>query len=125
MTATRAILFVSLMILASTSTTGAGERLHIRVSPAVAFAPANLVVRTIVERNSANRSMQVVAESPTFYRSSEIPLEGDNGPRVSTVEFASVPSGSYDVTAILLDGDGHPLAEVSRQVNVISNGGGE
>ena len=124
MSATRAIFFVSLMILASNST-GAGERLHIRVSPTVAFAPANLVIRTTVERNTANRSMQIIAESSSFYRSSEIPLEGDEGPRISTVEFASVPTGSYEVTAILLDSEGHPLAEASRQVNVISNGGGE
>jgi len=92
------------------------------VSPSVAFAPANLVVKTTVQRDAANRSMEIIAESATFYRSSEVPLEGDKAPRVSTFEFRSLPSGTYEVTAVLLDGERHPLAEVSRQVSVIANG---
>ena len=43
----RACVFGFVVLMASP--TGAGERLALKVSPAVAFAPANLIVRTTVE----------------------------------------------------------------------------
>src|SRR2546421_4785942 len=63
---------------------GASERLTLRVSPAVSFAPANLVVRATIEAHSANRAVEVVAESSEFYRSSGIELDGGNAPRPNT-----------------------------------------
>src|ERR1700694_5329299 len=53
----------------------AGKRLTMGVSPAVAFAPATVRVRATVEVNPENRAIQIVAESPEFYRSSEISLD--------------------------------------------------
>src|SRR5437870_3199692 len=69
---------------------GAGERLALKVSPAVSFAPANLVVRATIEADAANRAVQVSAESIDFYRSSEIELDGENAPRTNTFEFRSL-----------------------------------
>jgi len=100
----------------------AGDPLNIRVSPAVCFAPANLIVRTTVEHNSNNRAMEIVAESVNFYRSSEIQLDGDKAPRITTFEFRSLPSGTYAVTARLLDAQGRARAEVSQEVNVMASG---
>ena len=104
---------------------GADNRLAIKVSPAVSFAPANLVVRTMIEANGENRAVEIVAESDSFYRSSEIQLEGDRAPRTSTFEFKSVPGGVYEVTATLLGSRGERLRSVRQEVNVISNGGGK
>ena len=101
---------------------GAGERLEMTVSPAVAFAPAHLTVRAIIEARDQNRAMKVVAESGDFYRASEVELEGDKAPRTNTFEFRSLPSGTYQVTATLLGVDGHQLAYVRTQVNVVSSG---
>ena len=42
---------------------GADQRLTLKVSPAVAFAPANLIVRTMVEADARNRAIAIVAES--------------------------------------------------------------
>ena len=75
----------------------AGERLTLGVSPPVAFAPATVMVRATVEANPDNRAIQIVAESQDFYRSSEIPLDGDRAPRTSVVEYkacrvAPIPS---------------------------------
>lgn len=103
---------------------GAGERLTIRVSPSVAFAPANLVVRTMVEADARNRAIAIVAESPDFYRASEVQLDGDKAPRTTTFEFRSLPSGMYQVTATLLGAGEKPLTRVRSEMNVISKGPG-
>ena len=103
---------------------GAGERLMLKVSPAVAFAPANLIVRAMIEADARNRAIANVAESDDFYRSSEVQLDGDNAPRTTTFEFRSLPSGSYRVTALLLDANDKTLTYVRSQVNVLANGGG-
>jgi hypothetical protein len=93
-----------------------------RVSPSVAFAPANLVVRTTVEANKENRAIEIIAESEDFYRSSEVPLDGDRAPRTTMFEFRSLPSGEYHVRAVLKGAAGRELASTSSQMNVVSGG---
>ena len=95
----------------------AGERLKMGVSPAVAFAPATVRVRATVEVNPENRAIQIVAESPEFYRSSEIPLDGEHAPRTTIVEFRSLPGGAYIVTAVLIRVKDRTTA--SQQLNVM------
>src|SRR5262249_40712591 len=75
------------MLMAATAPAGAGEPITMKISPAVAFAPANLVVRAIIEVNAANPAIEIVAESRDFYRSSEIQLEGEKAARTNLVEF--------------------------------------
>ena len=96
----------------------------IRVSPAVSFAPANLIVRATIEVDPDNRAVQIVAESPEFYRSSEIPLNGDRAPRTTMFEFRSLPPGVYEVKATLRGTSGE-RASVRQQVNVIASGAGQ
>ena len=103
----------------------AGEPIAMKVSPAVAFAPANLVVRATIEANADNRAVEIVAESDDFYRSSQIQLEGEQAPRTSRFEFRSLPPGTYEVRARLIGADGQPRGHVRQQVNVIANGAGE
>jgi hypothetical protein len=104
---------------------GAGEPIAIRVSPAVSFAPANLVVQTTIEADAGNRAVEIVAESDDFYRSSQIQLEGEKAPRTNRFEFRSLPPGTYEVRARLIGADGQPRGNVRQQVNVIANGAGE
>jgi hypothetical protein len=101
---------------------GAGERLAIRVSPSVSFAPSNLIVRAMVEADANNRAIVVVAESGDFYRSSQVDLDGDKAPRTTVIEFRSLPGGKYDVKATLIGTDGQPIGLVRREVNVLGNG---
>lgn len=101
---------------------GAGDRLAMRVSPTVSFAPANLIVRTMVEADAANRAMEIVAESGDFYRSSQIQLDGDRAPRTSVFEFRSLPTGVYTVSAVLVGADGEPRARARSQFNVVESG---
>ena len=95
-----------------------------KVTPAAAFAPANLVVRAVVETDADNRAIAVVAESEDFYRSSEIQLDGDHAPRTNTVEFRSLPPGSYSVKVMLMGRSSEPRATLQQQVNVMASGAG-
>jgi len=101
---------------------GAGEKLTMRVSPEVSFAPAHLIVRTMIDSDKANRAIEIIAESSDFYRSSVIELDGDRAPRTSEVEFRSLPGGQYDVSATLIDASGEPRAYERRQVQVLAGG---
>jgi hypothetical protein len=57
----RAALF-GILMLTGTLRLGAGERIMLKVSPAVAFAPANLVVRASIPVDADNLAVQIVAE---------------------------------------------------------------
>jgi hypothetical protein len=102
---------------------GASEKVAIHVTPAVSFAPANLVIRATVPSDKKNRAIEIVAESPDFYRSSEVQLDGEHAPTVTVCEFQSLPSGMYQVTAVLKGADDQPIALAHKQVNVIAAGG--
>ncbi len=112
-------------MLASTLRLGAGERITLKVSPAVAFAPANLVVRATILADPDNRAVEIVAESDDFYRSSEIQLEGERAPRTNMFEFRSLPPGVYEVRANLLGADGQARAVIRQSVNVLASGAGD
>jgi hypothetical protein len=113
------LLAATALLLLISGPLGAGERITMRVSPAVAFAPANLVVRTIVESSDENRSMEIIAESNEFYRSSEVQLDGGRAPRTTIMEFRSLPSGAYHVRAVLKGTAGREIATVQHTVSVM------
>lgn len=119
----RASLF-GILMLTATLPIGAGERISMKVSPAVAFAPANLIVRATIEADEQNRALQIIAESEDFYRSSEVQLEGDKAPRTSMLEFRNLPPGTYEVRALLVGAGGQQRAFARQQVNVIASGAG-
>jgi hypothetical protein len=118
------VIFLSILLFICTMPLGAGGHLSLKVSPAVAFAPANLVVRAMIDADAHNRAVEIIAESDDFYRSSEIQLDGDRAPRTNTFEFRSLPPGAYEVSANLFGESGQLRATVRQQVNVISNGAG-
>jgi hypothetical protein len=97
-----------------------GDRLSMRVSPTVAIAPADLIVRTTVESNSTNRSIEIIAESADFYRSSEIPLDGERAARSAQFAFRNLPGGEYNVRAVLKGANEEQLAQTRQDIKVIS-----
>jgi hypothetical protein len=114
---------LAVVVLAlTTGSLGANERLSMRVSPAVSFAPANLVVQTTIPADNTNRAIEIIAESPEFYRSSELPLDGERAARTTRFEFKSLPGGAYEVRAVLKGANGHELATVQSKVDVIESG---
>jgi hypothetical protein len=98
------------------------QRLTIAVSPAQSFAPAFLRVRIRVDPNAENRSLEVIADSGDFYRSSEIQLEGNRSPATFQIELRDVPEGEYRVLGVLRDPSGHERSMVYKDVRVIGFG---
>jgi hypothetical protein len=110
------------MLLAASVTAGANEPLALRVSPAFSFAPANLVIQANVDPDADNRSMEVIADSAEFYRSSTIALQGERAPKTSRFEFRSLPPGDYQITATVIGANGRPHATAHQQVKVLESG---
>ena len=106
------------LLLGLTLPAHAQDRVSLRVSPAMAFAPASLFVRATVDVNAENRSLEIIAESADFYRS-EISLDGDHAPRVTHLLFKSVPSGNYEVRAVLRGVSGREIAWTETKVDVV------
>lgn len=100
----------------------AGEPLRIAASPAWSFAPADLSIRARVIPSAENRTLEIVAESGEFYRSSQISLEGERAPATTMVEFRSLPSGDYVVYGILTDSSGRRRAIAEQSVKVLGGG---
>lgn len=113
------ILALTLMSL-TVSSAGAGERVAVHVSPRVAFAPADLQVRATIEQHPDNRVMEIVAESDSFYRSSEIPLEGELSARTTFIRFSGLPGGNYVVRAVVRGSQGQRLGMSQALVNLVS-----
>jgi hypothetical protein len=115
---TRWTLVVALIVAAATAGR-ATESVAIRVSPAIASAPADLVIRTNIEPDAHNRAIAIVADSESFYRSSSIQLDGDRAPKTTTVTFHGVPAGEYVITASLIGPEGHATALARTTVMVV------
>ena len=114
-------IFCGLLLTMSGISAGAGEKITMKASPEISFAPAHLIVRTTIEPDPDNRAIEVTVDSPDFYRSSTIQLEGDQAPRTSIVEFRGVPGGNYEISARLLDERGESRGLARRVVDVITN----
>jgi hypothetical protein len=109
------VLVLSLLAIAL----GAAERLDIRVFPTTSMAPTIFTVRVFVERHAANRWIKVTAESEGYFGSSEGQLEGERSSRLRVVQFRDVPAGTYEVQAVVLDGDGDVIAAARTTAMVI------
>jgi hypothetical protein len=70
------------------------------------LAPGALIVQFIVKRDADNRALAVTAEAPDFYRSSQIPLEGDRAPRATVFHLHGLPATIYEVTGTLVGSTG-------------------
>jgi hypothetical protein len=96
-------------------------RLTMRVTPWVAIAPADVIVRAMVGENELNRSIEIIAESVDFYRSSEMSLDGRSAPRTTQVALRGLPGGIYQVRVILKGANDRQLAAARQQVNIVSS----
>jgi hypothetical protein len=92
------LIFCGAMLLGAVAL-DASQPVRVRVSPQIAMAPADVIVYVTVERSAENRLLRVSAESENFFRSSEVPLEGEGSARISILHFRELPPGEYDVTA--------------------------
>ncbi len=101
------------LVLLNVLTGDAGEKLNLRVSPRVAYAPADLFIFVTMDRRAENRVLRVTALSSDFFRSSEKQLDGEDSARVLIFNFRQLPSGSYDIEADVIGSNGR-TTEVAR-----------
>lgn len=116
-------MFLVGLLVASAGPLSANEQLSMRVSPAVAFAPAYLTMRARIAPDERNRAVLIIAESDAYYRSSEIQLDGERAPRTTLVTFPNVPGGVYQVSAVLQGPGGALLALVQSMVTIVGENG--
>ena len=109
-------------LLTGASTLDGNQPLTLQVSPLTAPAPAFVSVRATVEASDDNRALEVIAQSPDFYRSSRVELQGRNAPRLAVFEYSSLPPGLYDITGVLVGTSGRRAA-VSRLVRIVGMAG--
>jgi hypothetical protein len=97
----------------------AGERLTMVVTPARSMAPSTIRVRVRVEPAASNRTLNVVADSGDYYRSSEIQLDGERAPRTLVVQFPSLPGGDYVFHSMLIDENGRRSASATEAIKIV------
>lgn len=105
--------------LLGASLLNSSELLAMRVA---AYGPASLTVQIMIKSDAGNRALAVTAEAPDFYRSSQIPLDGERAPRVAVFHLRSLPTDVYQVTGILVGPKG-PRAKVTRIARVLPEPG--
>ena len=95
------IITTVILVLAALSTpqSPAKELVAIKVRGYYFAAPATVPMVVAVEPAARNRMLVVEADSDDYFRSSAIELEGENEKRLHTVEFRSLPAGTYEIRA--------------------------
>jgi len=93
------------------------SQLRIRVWPTAAHAPATITVRAEVTPHDDNRELIVTIDGENAYMSSLVQLEGSRGPRFSELQFHKLPSGAYEVLAVIM-GAQKPRATVRQYIVV-------
>jgi hypothetical protein len=109
-------------MLAASGSSGASEKLTLRVTPNVSSAPSTVVVKATIARNADNRWLHIEAESGAFYRSSEVQLDGDKAPVITEIRLNNLPGGEYTVMAVLRNNLGEETV-VRRTALVLSRFG--
>ncbi len=111
------------LLLLMAAPLGADEQpLTIAVSPVFSFAPANLMLRARIATYKDNRLVVFTVDSENYYRRSDVLLDGENAPLQTILTYRDLPTGSYEVRAILFGYDGRERAVVASRVEVESAG---
>lgn len=75
------------------------RRLHLDIYPRISYAPATIRLMVVIEPQEDQRSLRIETDNGTFGRTTEIPLDGANGPRTSYLAWQAIPAGEYLVIA--------------------------
>ena len=100
--------------------TTAQDALRIHVWPTIAQAPATVRIEVLLEPDERNRWLEIVVDSGGYYRSSMIELDGSGAARFHSVQYRSMPAGTYDVQVTVRGAGGAMLASDRRWIDVTS-----
>lgn len=80
----------------------ADDELSVRLPSFVTHSASLLRAQIWIPRHSDNRILRITLDSGAFYRSSDVPLEGDRAPQSHTLVWHALPPGAYEVTIQLV-----------------------
>jgi len=78
----------------------------LRMTPRFVAAPGYLRSLIRVAPNAENRLLRVEIDSESYYRSSEIELEGASAPMSHFLDWKAVPAGKYDLIVTVMGPSG-------------------
>lgn len=113
--------FVVVSLILATPAFAAQSSLSLRVTPRVAGAPAVISITVTVEPNAENRALVVEDDSESYYRGSEVPLEGEKAARTHTLTYRGLPPGEHRISAVVRGTSG-TRAIVHTTVTVVGEG---
>lgn len=97
--------------LSAPTTAGTRDRLAesgVEIRLSARFVTASELVRSLVRvaPHQDNRVLRVELDSPDFFRSSDVPLEGELAARNHFFSWKSLPPGSYTLIVTVMGTDG-------------------
>jgi hypothetical protein len=98
------------------------DELTLRLTPRFVSAPGYLRSLIRVAPHQANRMLRVEIDSESYYRSSDIQLDGASAPMSHFVDWKEVPAGKYSLIVSVLgsSGDARVVRHLDFQVLGIS-----
>jgi hypothetical protein len=111
---------LALLAMACALALGAARApLLVTVWPRVAIAPAVVLIEMRVEPADENRALEITVESGEYFRASTIPLAGARAARVHSVQYRSLPAGSYEVAVAIRGPSGRVRASFLTRIEVM------
>jgi hypothetical protein len=83
-----------------------GKPLSLQLSPRAGFAGTYVQARIRVHPDAQNRLLRLSVESPNYFRSSDVTLNGSDAAVTHVVPLRALPAGSYAVLAIVYGAEG-------------------
>ena len=99
------VLIAAAGILGGPMHVDADEAISISVRPAVTGYRGTVRLRVIVARDDNNRSLRWEIDGPDYYRSSQRELHGAGAARIHEFLLRDLPSGEFEVRAIVTRSD--------------------
>jgi len=96
------------------------QMLSLEARPTFCMEPCEVRITVGVDRNEANRELLIEADSPDFYRSSAVQLDGETAPSVYTLVWKSLPAGRYQLRAMLRRASGD-VTRTTLKVRVVGD----
>jgi hypothetical protein len=120
---TVSLVVVGGVLLATSNRVAAGvaaePAVSMRLTPAISMEPGAVRITTYVAPNAQNRILHVSAESDEHFTSSEVPLDGDNSPRATSIWLKNLPAGQYVVKVVL--GTANGARSISNAFSVVGS----
>lgn len=88
--------------------------ISVRAAPSVCLAPCYVRVWVSIPSHENNRRAVILIDGGVL-QSSTIQLDGENAPRIFTLNYPNLPAGEYTISAVLYNS----TTEVSRHQTTV------